>query len=62
VGHRSAPRKSAARHFGGYIWLVVLVIFWAQAEQAGITFWGPLRAEMGDDGDDFFNCLWPAAA
>ena len=46
-----------ARHFGGYVWLVVLVVFLGVGGTGWHHWWGPLRAQFGDDGDDFFNSL-----
>ena len=46
-----------ARHYGGYVWLVILVLFLMAGGAGWHHFWGPLRAQMGDDGDNFFNAF-----
>lgn len=45
------------RHYGGYVWLVILVLFLVAGGAGWHRFWGPLRAEMGDHGDNFFNAF-----
>jgi DUF4097 and DUF4098 domain-containing protein YvlB len=45
------------RHYGGYVWLVILVLFLVAGGAGWHRFWGPLRAEMGDNGDSFFNAF-----
>ena len=49
----AAVRRSS----GGYIWLVVLLLFLGAGGAGWHHFWGPLRAQFGDDNDDFFNSL-----
>jgi DUF4097 and DUF4098 domain-containing protein YvlB len=46
-----------ARRFGGYVWLVILLIILGTGGAGWHHWWGPLRAQFGDDGDDFFNAL-----
>jgi len=46
-----------ARHFGGYIWLMVLVIILVTGGAGWHHYWGPLRAQFGDDNDNFFNAF-----
>ena len=46
-----------ARHFGGYIWLIVLIVVLGTGGAGWHHWWGPLRAQFGDDGEDFFNSL-----
>jgi hypothetical protein len=46
-----------ARHFGGYIWLIVLLVILGAGGTGFHHWWGPLRAQFGDDNDDFFNAL-----
>jgi DUF4097 and DUF4098 domain-containing protein YvlB len=45
------------RTFGGYVWLIVLLIFLGAAGTGWHRYWGPLRAQMGDDDDNFFNAF-----
>jgi DUF4097 and DUF4098 domain-containing protein YvlB len=51
---RDTPR---VRHFGGYVGLVFLLVFLGLSSSSWGHFWGPFRANFGDDGDDFFNAL-----
>ncbi len=46
-----------SRHYGGYIWLVILVIFLVTGGAGWHRYWGPIRAQMGDDNDNFFNAF-----
>jgi DUF4097 and DUF4098 domain-containing protein YvlB len=46
-----------ARHYGGFAWLMVLLVFLALSGEGWHHWWGPMRAQFGDDGDDFFNSL-----
>ena len=46
-----------ARQWGGYIWLVVLLVVLGTGGAGWHHWWGPIRAQMGDNGDDFFNSL-----
>lgn len=46
-----------ARHYGGYVWLVVLVVILVTGGAGWHRYWGPLRAQMGDDNDNFFNAF-----
>jgi DUF4097 and DUF4098 domain-containing protein YvlB len=46
-----------ARHFGGYVWLIVLLIVLGTGGAGWHHYWGPLRAQMGDDNDNFFNAF-----
>ena len=43
------------RRFGGYVWLIILLIFLGTGGAGWHHYWGPLRAQFGDDGGDFFN-------
>jgi DUF4097 and DUF4098 domain-containing protein YvlB len=43
------------RRSGGYVFLVLLLIVIGASASGFQHFWGPLRAEFGDNGDDFFN-------
>jgi DUF4097 and DUF4098 domain-containing protein YvlB len=43
------------RHYGGYVWLVILVLFLMAGGAGWHRFWGPFHAEMGDN--DFFNAF-----
>jgi hypothetical protein len=45
------------RRFGGYIWLVILLIILGTGGAGWHHWWGPLRAQMGDDNDSFFNAF-----
>ena len=51
---RDSPRT---RHFGGYGGLVVLLAILGIGAAGWDHFWGPLRANFGDDGDEFFSAL-----
>jgi DUF4097 and DUF4098 domain-containing protein YvlB len=44
-----------ARRFGGYVWLVVLLVFIGVGGTGWHHWSGPLRAQFGDDDGDFFN-------
>jgi len=44
-----------ARRFGGYIWLIILLIFIGTGGAGWHRYWGPFRAQFGDDSGDFFN-------
>jgi DUF4097 and DUF4098 domain-containing protein YvlB len=44
-----------ARRFGGYIWLIVLLVILGTGGAGWHHWWGPIRAQFGDDNDDFFN-------
>jgi DUF4097 and DUF4098 domain-containing protein YvlB len=46
-----------ARRFGGYVGLIVLLVFIGVGSAGWHHFWGPLRAQFGDDNNDFFNSL-----
>jgi DUF4097 and DUF4098 domain-containing protein YvlB len=46
-----------ARQWGGYLWLVVLLVILGTGGAGWHRWWGPLHAEWGDKGDDFFNAL-----
>jgi len=46
-----------ARRFGGYFGIVVLLVVLGACAGGWHHFWGPLRAQFGDDNDDFFNSL-----
>ena len=46
-----------ARHFGGYVWLIILVVILCAGGAGWHRYWGPLRAEFGDNNDDFFNAF-----
>ena len=46
-----------ARHFGGYVWLIVLILILCAGGAGWHRWWGPLRAEFGDNNDDFFNAF-----
>jgi len=46
-----------ARRFGGYIWLIVLLVILGTGGAGWHHWWGPLRAQFGDDNDDFFNAF-----
>lgn len=46
-----------ARRFGGYIWIIILILFIGMSASGWHRFWGPLRAQFGDNNDDFFNAL-----
>ena len=45
------------RRFGGYVWLIVLLAVLGTGGAGWHRYWGPLRAQFGDDNDDFFNSL-----
>ena len=42
------------RRFGGYIWLVILIIFLGLGASSH-HYWGPWQAQFGDDNNDNFN-------
>jgi DUF4097 and DUF4098 domain-containing protein YvlB len=46
-----------ARRFGGFAGLIVLLIIVGAFASGAHRFWGPLRAQFGDDDDNFFNGL-----
>lgn len=46
-----------ARQWGGYVWLVILLVVLGTGGAGWHHWWGPIRAEFGDNGDDFFNAL-----
>jgi len=46
-----------ARHFGGYFGLIILLAIIGACAAGAHRFWGPLRAQFGDDNDNFFNAL-----
>src|SRR5271170_5925798 len=47
-----------SRRFGGYFGLILLLIILGTGAAGWHRFWGPLRAQWGDNnGDDFFNAL-----
>jgi len=46
------------RHYGGFIWLAILVVIVGTSVNGWHNFWGPLRANFGDNNnDDFFNAF-----
>jgi len=45
------------RRFGGYIWIVVLLIIVGTTTSGFHRYWGPFQAEFGDDDGNFFNSL-----
>ncbi len=45
------------RRYGGYGWLVVLIVVIGVSGAGAHRFWGPIRAEFGDNNDNFFNAL-----
>ena len=51
---REQPRS---RHYGGFIWLAILVIFIGTSVNGWHNFWGPFRANIGDGDDNFFNAF-----
>ena len=46
-----------ARRFGGYFGIIVLLVILGACAGGWHRFWGPLRAQFGDDNDNFFNSL-----
>jgi len=48
-------RKTPVRRSGSFIGLLVLLAFIGISASGFSHFWGPLRAQFGDSGDDFFN-------
>jgi DUF4097 and DUF4098 domain-containing protein YvlB len=46
-----------ARRFGGYVWLIVLLVILGTGGAGWHHWWGPLRAQFGDDNDNFFNAF-----
>jgi DUF4097 and DUF4098 domain-containing protein YvlB len=46
-----------ARRFGGYFGIIVLIVILGTGAAGWHRFWGPLRAQFGDDNDNFFNAL-----
>jgi len=46
-----------ARRFGGYVWLIILLVVICTGGAGWHHWWNPLRAEMGDDNDNFFNAF-----
>jgi DUF4097 and DUF4098 domain-containing protein YvlB len=44
-----------SRRYGGFIWLVIIVLFVGAGGAGWHRFWGPFRAQFGDDNGDFFN-------
>jgi DUF4097 and DUF4098 domain-containing protein YvlB len=49
--------RPPARRFGGYFGIIVLLVILGTAASGWHRFWGPMRAQFGDGGDDFFNSL-----
>ena len=45
------------RRFGNYFGLIVLLVILGCFAGGWHHFWGPLRAQFGEDGDNFFNSL-----
>ncbi len=43
------------RRFGGYVWLIVLLVILGTGGAGWHHWWGPLQAEFGDSGNDNFN-------
>ena len=45
------------RRFGGYGGIIVLLVFLGICSAGWHHFWGPLRAQFGDNDDNFFSAL-----
>jgi DUF4097 and DUF4098 domain-containing protein YvlB len=48
-------RKTPVRRGGGFVGLIILLAFIGVSAAGWNHFWGPFRAQFGDNGDDFFN-------
>jgi len=46
-----------ARRFGSYFGIIIFLVILGACAGGWHHFWGPLRAQFGDDNDDFFNSL-----
>jgi DUF4097 and DUF4098 domain-containing protein YvlB len=50
-------RKTPVHRGGGFVGLIILLAFIGVSAAGWNHFWGPFRAQFGDNGDDFFNSL-----
>jgi len=50
-------RKTPVHRGGGFVGLIILLAFIGVSAAGWNHFWGPFRAQFGDQGDDFFNSL-----
>jgi len=48
-------RKTPVHRGGGFVGLIILLAFIGVSAAGWNHFWGPFRAQFGDNGDDFFN-------
>jgi DUF4097 and DUF4098 domain-containing protein YvlB len=49
--------RPPARRFGGYVGIIIFLVILGCSASGWHRFWGPLRAQFGDENDDFFNSL-----
>ena len=52
-----ASRKTPVRRGGSFVGLLILLAFLGLGAAGLDHWWGPLRAQFGDQGDDFFNAF-----
>jgi DUF4097 and DUF4098 domain-containing protein YvlB len=52
-----ARRKTPVRRGGSFVGLLILLAFLGLGAAGWDHWWGPLRAQFGDQGDDFFNAF-----
>jgi len=50
-------RATPVRRSSGFIGILVLLVFVGLGASGWAHFWGPLRAQFGHEGDDFFNAF-----
>ncbi len=50
-----AARKTPVRRGGSFVGLLILLAFLGLGAAGWDHWWGPFRAQFGDNGDDFFN-------
>jgi DUF4097 and DUF4098 domain-containing protein YvlB len=50
-------RKVPVRRSSGFIGILILLAFIGVSASGWQHLWGPLRAQFGEDGDDFFNAF-----
>jgi DUF4097 and DUF4098 domain-containing protein YvlB len=52
-----AKRKTPVRRGGSFVGILILLAFLGLGATGWHNWWGPFRAQMGDQGDDFFNAF-----
>jgi DUF4097 and DUF4098 domain-containing protein YvlB len=48
-------RQTPVRRGGSFVGILILLAFLGMGAAGWKNIWGPFRAQLGDDGDDFFN-------